>query len=52
MNNGTMTFMRRVRAAAIELGPYAGAAIFLPGGSLIAALTWLYRRSKHSPVHS
>jgi len=33
-------------AGARELGPYAAVELLLPGGSVIALLMWLYRRSK------
>jgi hypothetical protein len=29
-----------------DIGPYAAIELVLPGGSLIAVLLWLYRRSK------
>jgi hypothetical protein len=29
-----------------DLGPYAAIELILPGGSVIAVLLWLYRRSK------
>jgi len=38
-----MRGMRRARLALQEFGPYMALA-FLPGGSLIALATWLYRR--------
>ena len=31
-----------------EFGPYAAIALVLPGGSLIAVLLWIYRKSQHA----
>jgi hypothetical protein len=39
-------------AGARELGPYAAVELLLPGGSVIALLMWLYRRSKRLEAQS
>ena len=31
-----------------EFGPYAAIALVVPGGSLIAVLLWIYRKSQHA----
>jgi hypothetical protein len=36
---------RKVFAILKDLGPYAAIELILPGGSVIAVLLWLYRRS-------
>jgi len=53
MNRHTLQFgrrvqgwIRRVMAIVKVLGPYAAIELVLPGGSVIAVLLWLYRRSK------
>lgn len=43
------TFKRlvdRSRETALQLGPYAAAAVLIPGGSVLAGLVWLYRHRK------
>jgi hypothetical protein len=35
-----------------QLGPYVAMEIPLPGGTLMALLLWLYRRSVHMPPRS
>lgn len=37
----------RIGAFLRQLGPYAAIEILLPGGTLLALLFWLYRRSVH-----
>ena len=37
-------WLDRGRASAFELGPYAAAAVLLPGGTLMLGLAWLARR--------
>ncbi len=45
-------WMNRIRVAALELGPYAAAALVIPGGSVIAALVWFYRHRKSAEARS
>jgi hypothetical protein len=40
----------RNRDSARTLGPYAAAALLLPGGTLIAGALWLYRHRKSARV--
>ena len=40
----------RNRDTARALGPYAAAALLLPGGTLIAGALWLYRQRKSARV--
>jgi hypothetical protein len=39
-------WIRKAIAIIKDLGPYAAIELILPGGSVIAVLLWLYRRSK------
>ena len=41
-------WMARGAAGLRELGPYAAVGLVLPGGSIIAALLWLYRHHKRA----
>jgi hypothetical protein len=50
MKSALTFWINRSRMAAFEVGPYAAAALLLPGGSLIAALVWMYRRRKIARV--
>ena len=38
--------LRRALQVARQLGPYAAIELILPGGSLLAIVLWLYRRSR------
>ena len=38
-------WMARIGAILRQIGPYAAIEILLPGGTLMALLLWLYRRS-------
>jgi hypothetical protein len=38
--------LRRASQVVRQLGPYAAIELILPGGSLLAILLWLYRRSR------
>jgi len=38
----------RLASRAGEFGPYLAIELILPGGSLVALLLWLYRRSNRS----
>lgn len=40
-------WIARVGAILRQIGPYAVIEILLPGGTLMALLLWLYRRSTH-----
>ncbi len=44
--------LMRGLAGVRELGPYAAIELLVPGGSVIAALLWLYRRHRQIEVHS
>jgi hypothetical protein len=46
MNAARLFWITRGRAAAFGLGPYVAAALLFPGGTLIAALVWLYQHRK------
>jgi len=37
------TWLARIAAVVVGLGPYAAIELLLPGGSIIAALVWMYR---------
>jgi len=39
------TWLTRIGAILRQLGPYAAIELLLPGGTLMALLLWLYRRS-------
>jgi hypothetical protein len=39
-------WIRKAIAIIRDVGPYAAIELILPGGSVIAVLLWLYRRSK------
>jgi hypothetical protein len=52
MKSALMFWMNRSRTAAIELGPYFIVALLLPGGTVIAALVWLYRHLKPAQARS
>jgi hypothetical protein len=43
---GVRDWIRKAIAIIKDLGPYAAIELILPGGSVIAVLLWLYRRSK------
>ncbi len=43
---GVRGWILKAMAIMRELGPYAAIELVLPGGSLIAVLLWLYRRSR------
>ena len=45
-------WMGRVVALLKGLGPYAAIELLLPGGSVIALLLWLYRRSRKAAAHA
>ena len=45
-------WMTRGTAGLRELGPYALLELVVPGGSVIAALLWLYRRHKRLEARS
>jgi hypothetical protein len=46
MKAAALSWMNRHRATVCALGPYAAAALVIPGGSVIAALLWLYQYQK------
>ena len=45
MRTSIIEWLYRLIARAGGLGPYLAIELILPGGSLIALLLWLYRRS-------
>jgi hypothetical protein len=42
----TLSLMNKAARGARELLPYAAVELLLPGGSVVAALMWLYRRRR------
>jgi hypothetical protein len=52
MKSALMFWMNRSRTAAVELGPYFIVALLLPGGTVIAALAWLYRHFRPAQARS
>ncbi len=52
MDTPRTTWKSRSKAAMLELGPYAAAAILVPGGTLVAGLVWLYRHRKTPATRS
>jgi hypothetical protein len=46
MKTAALSWISRHRATVYALGPYAAAALVIPGGSVIAALVWLYQNRK------
>jgi len=42
------TWAAGIGTALRQLGPYVAIEILLPGGTLLALLLWLYRRSGHT----
>ena len=45
MRTSITEWIYRLIARAGEIGPYLAIELILPGGSLIALLLWLYRRT-------
>jgi len=41
-----LSLMSKTARGARELLPYAAVELLLPGGSIVAALMWLYRRRR------
>jgi hypothetical protein len=52
MKAALMFWMNRSRMAAVQFGPYVVVALLIPGGTLIAALAWLYRHLKPAQARS
>jgi hypothetical protein len=46
MKTAALSWINRHRATVYALGPYAAAALVIPGGGVIAALFWLYQNRK------
>jgi hypothetical protein len=44
MKTAAAAWLEKGRHAASEYGPYAAVALLVPGGSVVAALAWLYHR--------
>jgi hypothetical protein len=44
MKTAAAAWLEKGRHAASEFGPYAAVALLVPGGTVVAALAWLYRR--------
>jgi hypothetical protein len=52
MKTAVNSWMNRSRTGAIELGPYVVVALLMPGGTVFAALLWLYRHFKSAQAKS
>ncbi|HTT02462.1 MAG TPA: hypothetical protein VMG11_10290 [Steroidobacteraceae bacterium] len=52
MTQKISSWMTRGAGGLLEFGPYAAVGLMVPGGSVIAALLWLYRRHQHSKVEA